>query len=87
MAALFLSIFLEKVSINNNWLYFSCFIVYFGIKLYLYVFIDFLLYQIMAKASLSFSLSLSLFWSCGFVFQVYGVGLWLMVLSQILLSS
>ena len=60
MAALFLLIFLEKVSINNNWLYFSCFIVYFGIKLYLYVFIDFLLYQIMAKASLSLSLSLSL---------------------------
>ena len=85
MAALFLLIFLEKVSINNNWLYFSCFIVYFGIKLYLYVFIDFLLYQIMAKASLS--LSLYLFWSCGSVFQVYGVGLWLMVLSQILLSS
>jgi len=56
MAALFLLIFLEKVSINNNWLYFSCFIGYFGIKLYLYVFIDFLLYQIMAKASLSLSL-------------------------------
>ena len=75
MAALLLLIFLEKVSINNNWLYFSCFIVYFGIKLYLYVFIDFLLYQIMAKASLSLSLSLYLFWSCESVFQVYGVGL------------